>query len=309
MTLQGSLEHIQLPDVVQLVSTSGKTGCFVIKKKDQEGRIYIKEGQIVHAEVGDLEGESAVYELAIWQEGEFVFQPNVESPKVTVTKSNTNLFMEAARRIDEWKVLSRKIPNIDMIPVMVPVLPQGRSHIQLNTGEWLVIAQINGKRSIREVAKICNLSAFDTAKILYGLITHNLVKLVEPSEVVHHKEEPKEKENEESDQQKSVELEHNSAQEKQASPPQKKQVKQDLKLQHLLTYLDKVKDVSLEVLGQTGKDIIEKQYQDAKKKIEEGKGVEAIQEAVTHIVKAANILKGPSATELLLKQLKSIKMK
>ena len=271
MTLQGSLEHIQLPDVVQLVSTSGKTGCFVIKKKDQEGRIYIKEGQIVHAEVGDLEGESAVYELAIWQEGEFVFQPNVESPKVTVTKSNTNLFMEAARRIDEWKVLSRKIPNIDMIPVMVPVLPQGRSHIQLNTGEWLVIAQINGKRSIREVAKICNLSAFDTAKILYGLITHNLVKLVEPSEVVHHKEEPK--------------------------------------LQHLLTYLDKVKDVSLEVLGQTGKDIIEKQYQDAKKKIEEGKGVEAIQEAVTHIVKAANILKGPSATELLLKQLKSIKMK
>jgi hypothetical protein len=183
MSLQGSLKDIQLPDIIQLVSTAGKTGMFLLRRGATEGRIYLQEGQIVHAEVGDFQGEDAVYEMAIWNDGEFLFQPDVRPPRVTVQRSNTTLFMEAARRIDEWRVIARKIPSMDMVPEIVPSLPQGRSHVQLNTGEWMVLARIDGRRSVRELAQACGLSLFDTSKILYGLITHNLVRLKEPPPV------------------------------------------------------------------------------------------------------------------------------
>lgn len=300
MTLQGSLEHIQLPDVVQLVSTTGKSGRFRIRRDQLEGLIYLDKGQIVHAEVGDLVGEDAIYEMAIWNRGEFVFEPNVEPPRITIEKSNTNLFMEAARRIDEWRILSRKIPSIDMIPEMVPNLPTGRSHIQLNTGEWLVIAQIDGKKSIREIAKQCNLSAFDTAKILYGLITHNLVQLKPMPEAESSPEKT-------SAQAKTDEPDRQPVQ---PTPGTKTQPRNEKKVssEELLLYLDKVREISLEILGQAGREIVEKQYEETREAIKNGKGIEVIQEAVTHIAKAATVLKGPSATELLLRQLKSIKV-
>ena len=116
MAFQGSLKELPLPDIVQLVSASGKTGQFTLSRQESSGFIFLKNGQIVHAELGDLSGEEAVYALAIWNQGEFHFTPAVEAPRQTITRSNTNLLMEAARRIDEWRVLSKKIASVDLVP-------------------------------------------------------------------------------------------------------------------------------------------------------------------------------------------------
>lgn len=61
MSLQGSLQHIQLHDVIQLVSVSGKSGIFHLKKGTEEGRIYLKNGNIVHAELGSIRGRGCLY--------------------------------------------------------------------------------------------------------------------------------------------------------------------------------------------------------------------------------------------------------
>src|SRR5688500_1240933 len=112
MAFQGSLKELPLPDIIQLVSVSGKTGVFALRRDGEpDGEIFVRNGQIVRAHVGDLLGEEAVYELAIWPEGDFVFTPGTETDRTTIQKSNTNLLMEAARRIDEWQVLAKKIPS------------------------------------------------------------------------------------------------------------------------------------------------------------------------------------------------------
>lgn len=176
MAFQGSLKELPLPDIVQLVSASGKTGRFRLTREGVEGSIYLKNGQIVHADLGEQSGEEAVFALAIWNSGDFLFTPGDEAPRQTITKSNTNLLMEAARRIDEWRVLSKKIPSIEMVPYLHP--RSGRhEQITLNPQEWLLITHIDGKRSISEIARGINLSSFDVAKVLYGLITAELVAL------------------------------------------------------------------------------------------------------------------------------------
>ena len=116
MSFQGSLNELPLADIVQLVAVSGKTGMFSMTRASEQGYVYLQNGQITHAKVGDVEGEDAIYALALWNQGTFQFSPGVESDAHSITRSNTNLLIEAARRSDEWKILSRKIPATDSVP-------------------------------------------------------------------------------------------------------------------------------------------------------------------------------------------------
>lgn len=285
MSLQGSLKHLHLADVIQLISVSGKTGKFHLKREEHLGHIYLKEGNIVHAEVDDIKGEEAVYELAIWNDGEFHFEPDIEPGVKTISKSNTNLLMEAARRLDEWRVLSKKIPSLDLIPEFVVDQTSDRGQIQLTTSEWLVLSKINGKQDIRTIAKTSNLSVFDVSKLLYGLLTHGLVALkTAPAPAAPAA---------------PAAPQPSGAPEKPASDPNK---------ETLLSLLDKIKTICTATLGKQGEAVVDKQYQKARSDIERGMGMGAIQEAVTQIAKASSILKGPSTTEMLLDQLKTLKL-
>lgn len=178
MAFQGSLKELPLPDIIQLVSVSGKTGVFELKRDgDSTGEIYLRGGHIVHARVGELEGEEAVYELAIWPEGDFVFTPGRETEQTTIQKSNTNLLMEAARRIDEWQVLAKKIPSTRLVPVFTQQATT--TSVSLTPQEWSLICKIDERRSIEEIAIGLDMSPFETCKLLYGLLTSGLVALKE----------------------------------------------------------------------------------------------------------------------------------
>jgi hypothetical protein len=296
MSLQGSLKHLHLADVIQLISVSGKTGMFHLKKEDHVGQIYLKDGNIVHAEVDEIKGEEAVYELAIWSEGEFNFEPDVEPSVRTISKSNTNLLMEAARRLDEWRVLSKKIPSLDLIPEFVVDQNQDRGQIQLTTSEWLILSKINGKQDIRTISKNCNLPVFDVSKVLYGLVTHGLVALKMPATAPDPTPLPSP-------------AQAAALRAAAGSPPASAHPSTEgPNKENLLMLLEKIKSICNSTLGKQGEAVVEKQYQKAKADIERGGGMGAIQEAVTQIAKASSILKGPSTTEILLDQLKTLKL-
>lgn len=286
MSLQGSLKHLHLADVIQLISVSGKTGLFHLKRGESLGLLYLKDGNIVHAEVGDIKGEEAVYELAIWDDGEFHFEPDIEPTVRSINKSNTNLLMEAARRMDEWRVLSRKIPSLELIPEFILEQSQDRGQIQLSTSEWVILTRINGKNDIRAISRLCNIPVFEVCKILYGLLTHTLINLKAPPGVTRPPEPPPPAPQEPNDASDQIHADKES----------------------LLLLLEKIKSICTATLGKQGEPLIDKQYQKARADIERGSGMGAIQEAVTQIAKASSILKGPLTTETLLDQLKTLKL-
>src|SRR5881396_161030 len=173
MAFQGSLTELHLPDIIQLISVSGKTGVFHLSDGPLKGQIYLHDGKIVHAQLEDAVGEEAVYTLAIWSQGEFKFEPGAATELRTITKSNTNLLMEAARRLDEWRVLSKKIPSVEYVPELL-TRENRHEQITLNPQEWVIITRIDGRRSIIDIGRTLNISSFDVAKILYGMITSEL---------------------------------------------------------------------------------------------------------------------------------------
>jgi hypothetical protein len=177
VAFQGSLRELPLPDIIQLVAVSGKTGVFHLKNGGDSGRIFLEKGQIVHAVAGPIEGEQAVYELARWLAGEFVFTPGTEPEAKTVEKSNTNLLMEAARQIDEWKILAKKIGSTRMVPVFAPN-SQGTS-VSFTPTEWALVSRVDERRNIEEIAAALGQGAFDVCKVIYGLLTSGVLALKE----------------------------------------------------------------------------------------------------------------------------------
>ncbi len=180
MSFQGSLSDLPLADIVQLVAVSGKTGMFSLTRANEQGAVFLQNGQITHARVGDVEGEDAIYALAIWTSGTFQFSPGSEGDKQTITRSNTNLLMEAARRSDEWKILMRKIPSTDSVPRLI-ASDRLAGPITLTPQEWIVITRCDGRASIDEIARSLKKSSFDVAKTLFGLVTAALVEVVKTS--------------------------------------------------------------------------------------------------------------------------------
>jgi hypothetical protein len=285
MAFQGSLAELHLPDIIQLISVSGKTGVFHLIDGAHKGEIYLHEGKIVHAQIEDISGEEAVYALAIWNQGEFRFEPGVATEARTISKSNTNLLMEAARRLDEWRVLSKKIPSTDLVPEFA-VLENREGQINLNTSEWMILSKIDGQRSVKAIATGSGLSVFDVAKILYGLVTTGLIRL-KPSGLTP--------------------LPRSAAAARSTTAPQEAANGGAAGPADLIARLNRVCEACNSFLGSVGESVVHKHYQKARADIEAGAGAEAIEEAVQQIARAASILKGPSTTETLLEQLRSIR--
>jgi hypothetical protein len=282
MAFQGSLAELHLPDIIQLISVSGKTGVFHLTDGALKGQIYLHEGKIVHAQLEDITGEEAVYALAIWSQGDFKFEPGIGTDLRTISKSNTNLLMEAARRLDEWRVLSKKIPSTETIPEFV-VQENREGQINLNTSEWLILSKIDGHRSIKAIAGAGGLSVFDVSKILYGLIATGLIRLREPGPGAARP---------------AARPGAAVAPAAAAAPPANSE---------MMGKLNRVRDICNGLLGTVGESVVNKHYQKAKAELEKGSGIEAIEEAINQIARAASILKGPNTTEQLLEQLKAVR--
>ena len=181
MDFHGSLEEFHLPDILQFLSGAGKTGALRLVSEGREGLIYLDGGRIHHGVFEEIVGEEAVYSLLLLTSGRFDFEPGETTDDSTISKSNTNLFIEAARRADEWIVISERIHNVDWIPEFVlPDESDTGKQITLNTSEWVILSKIDGERSVRDIAHASKLSPFQTGRLLYSLISTNLIRLREP---------------------------------------------------------------------------------------------------------------------------------
>jgi hypothetical protein len=271
MSLQGSLNELPLPDVIQLVSVSGKTGAFEIQSNEAAGKIFLRDGQIVDALVGKLRGDSAVYEMAIWSQGTFSFNPGEESDQVTIQMSNASLMMEAARRLDEWRVLSRKIPSLDLVPYFAS-RKQDSDQVTLSPQEWILVTRINGTLTIEDIADELKWAPFDVSKLLFGMITSGLVALGNPGDA------------------------SNGGQRWQTGPSPVT----------LLGLAEKIRSVALDVVGSGGERTIEKQYTSARTLIERGEGFNALREMVEQHTKAISLLKGSETAAMFDEQVRPL---
>jgi hypothetical protein len=162
------MREAPLPDIIQLVSQGGKSGCFHVQQDASKARIYLKDGRIVHAITNNGEGFDALMEVALWLEGSYRFEEGAQEVPATITKPNASILMELGRRMDEWRVISQKIPSVELYPQST-LLP-GETPQNVNPREARLLALATGYFSVAELAEVTQKPVLTVAKDLYGLV-------------------------------------------------------------------------------------------------------------------------------------------
>ncbi len=99
----GKVEGVGILDLVQFLMLIGKTTVLhVTSLEGMESQLYLKNGNLVHAELG-LRGREAFFGCMNFPGGEFVFGPWCEPNDYTIRDSGDLLVLEAARRRDELR--------------------------------------------------------------------------------------------------------------------------------------------------------------------------------------------------------------
>ncbi len=99
--LSGALRDMGLPEVIQVLGQSRKTGQLRVTSGIVWGEMHFDAGNIVHALYGTQKGEAAFYSMLRMNEGDFAFDPNVKTTERTLSASTESLLLEGMRRIDE----------------------------------------------------------------------------------------------------------------------------------------------------------------------------------------------------------------
>ncbi len=103
--LSGSLTHLDLPGVVQMLLHSRQAGALHVNTGVIDGIIFFEAGDLAHAESGDLAGDDAVVHIVKncngAGDGVYKFVPGATATTRTVLRSATDLMLDALRELDE----------------------------------------------------------------------------------------------------------------------------------------------------------------------------------------------------------------
>ena len=114
-SMSGNIEEIPLPDLLQLLSTSRKSGVLVLRSDWGMGRIFFRKGQIYFASIDEGVAEAAprkaLFRMLGWNQGLFELEPPDERPVDNeMQDSIEGLLMEGMRQLDEFRVITGELP-------------------------------------------------------------------------------------------------------------------------------------------------------------------------------------------------------
>ena len=101
----GTITNTSLPDIIQLICIGRNTCRMQVRSGTNNGLIYFRKGEIIHAQTDGLQGEEAFYTILSWELG--VFECDERRAKAeTIQESWDFLLMESVRRLDSVSAFS-----------------------------------------------------------------------------------------------------------------------------------------------------------------------------------------------------------
>ena len=123
-SMSGSIEEIPLPDLLQLLSTSRKSGVLVVRSDRHVGKIFFRKGQIYFANIENqfnIGPRKALTRMLSWTQGSFELEPPDESAVLEEMEDSTEaLLMEGMRQLDEYQRAAREAARRSSSPIGVP---------------------------------------------------------------------------------------------------------------------------------------------------------------------------------------------
>lgn len=178
--ISGGLDTTRCPEIVKILSLGKRSGKLFLSNGSQSGNIFFRDGVVIHAQCGALQGVKAIYELAVWTSGEYRFSVDEMPDAVTVELSVDEILSEATNRIRQMDRVISLIPTSTIVYTLDPEIKE--KEIVLKSIQWKILSQVDGKKTIADIAQNTGLGVSDTMKVFYTLVKSGLLREAYPSE-------------------------------------------------------------------------------------------------------------------------------
>jgi hypothetical protein len=186
MPLQGTFDVSPFADVLELLASREMTGRLHVRSRSTGANIYMEKGRLVGTEVGEQVITSAddarsrlrdvSFELIEAELGSFEFTPDLTGMAPPTMNAEVGEILQSARRqMEEWRQIQIVVPSLDAHPTWATELPA--DEVTLSREQWRLLTTLDGRRSIRAVARHLEVTDYRAAGILRSLIEVGAVEL------------------------------------------------------------------------------------------------------------------------------------
>ncbi|HUO66601.1 MAG TPA: DUF4388 domain-containing protein, partial [Gammaproteobacteria bacterium] len=178
----GRVADMPVVDVIQTIEISRKSGLIhFVGFHGRTAAIYFRDGKVIDAEAGTLQGEDAVYRLLTWSEGEFEVEFRTVRRREAIATSSQGLLMEGMRRLDEWTRL------LEQLPPLVHRFEVDAGELAARLGDVpdeqnRILRLFDGKRSLLEVIDASDFGDLECLQAISRLYFEGLLLDLDPDQ-------------------------------------------------------------------------------------------------------------------------------
>ncbi len=153
------------------------------KRRDRRvGELLVEQGALTLEQLHDaieVQIREAVYVLFTWNQGTFNFEADVSPDEHdhVVSINPESLLLEGARRLDEWGLIEKKIPTLDIV-FEIDHSKMFVSEVELTEDQRAVLDLVDGARDVQAIVDASGLAEFEVGKALFGLFGAGFIQRI-----------------------------------------------------------------------------------------------------------------------------------
>ena len=170
------------------------------------GHVLVTQSYITPKDLKDaitVQVSQIVFKVFRWRDGEYHFAPteSVDYDRENFSPMSADfILMEGIRMVDEWPIIEKKIPSMDIVfkPAVDPnsievgggaeeelggserkrSAASSSNKIRLTPEEERIFRKVDGTQTVQTIIDSVGMSEFDTCRMLFDLLNRNLITTV-----------------------------------------------------------------------------------------------------------------------------------
>ncbi len=177
---EGEIGDLPLADLLQSLLVQRRSGRLSLVREAErggaeQGALLIRDGEVIRARTGAVDGEKALFRLLAWSAGQFAFEAGVSTETATILAPTRRMLVEGLRQIEEWTRLSTRLPPLDS-PLRLNVKHSELPNIvHPLTQEVLLLLELYS--SVRDVVDHCIYPDYQVLRTLHTLAERGIIHL------------------------------------------------------------------------------------------------------------------------------------
>ncbi|MFQ5632859.1 MAG: DUF4388 domain-containing protein, partial [bacterium] len=143
----GTLSEMTLVDLLQTLEVGKKTGIITLYQGGREGKVFIIEGEAVHASLNHLDPKNALMRMFTWMDGQFSVEMKKHETARSFLLSTREIISEGMTRQYRWNQLTKELPVLKTILNA----SQSSSANQLTDDEQKIYSLMNGRKNFIDI--------------------------------------------------------------------------------------------------------------------------------------------------------------